>query len=77
MYCWKENLVLIIVGHGGHTHPFLRFPSFLEIQDVPTFHRSIGKAKVLDNFYNQFVYNVYSQSILILKNVYKSGEMQT
>ena len=30
--------------------PFLRFPPFLEIQDVPTFHRSIGKAKVLNNY---------------------------
>ena len=27
------------------TTPFLRFPSFLEIQDVPTFHRSTRKTK--------------------------------
>ena len=60
---------LSIVGKRGHTPPpFLRFPPpFLEMQDVPTFHRSIGKAKVLNNSCNQFVYNFYPQSILILK----------
>ena len=66
-----------VVGKGGHTLPtlfldqppplFLRFPAFLEIQDVPTFHRFIGKTKVLNNYCNQFVYNFYSQSILILE----------
>ena len=38
-----------IVGKGGHTLPFLDQPApfskipppFLEIQDVPTFHRSL------------------------------------
>ena len=55
-----------IVGKGGHTAPFLdqpppflRFPPFLEIQDVPTFHRSIRKTKELNNSSNQFVYNFY------------------
>ena len=56
-----------IVGKGGHTPPFLDHPSFLEIKDVPTFHRSMGKAKVLKNSCNQFVYNSYPQSILILE----------
>ena len=46
--------------------PFSKIPPFLEIQDVPTFHRSIGKTKVLKNSFNQFVYNFYPQSILIL-----------
>ena len=46
--------------------PFLRFPPFREIQDVPTFHRSIWKTKVLNNSCNQFVYNLYPQSISIL-----------
>ena len=54
-----------IVGKGGHTPLFLRFS--LEIQDIPTFHRSIKKAKVLNNSCNQFVYNFYRQSILILE----------
>ena len=34
---------------------FYDSPAFLEIQDVPTFHRSIGKAKVLNNSCNQCV----------------------
>ena len=58
---------LLIVGKGGHTPtPFLDQP-FLEIQDAPTFHRSIGKTKVLNNSCNQFVYHFYPQSILILE----------
>ena len=28
--------------------PFSKIPPFLEIRDVPTFHRSIGKTKVLN-----------------------------
>ena len=64
-----------MVGKGGHTllfldqlpPPFSKIPPFLKIQDVPTFHRSIGKAKVLNNSCNQFVYNFYLQSILILE----------
>ena len=63
----------IIVGKGGHTPPFLDQPpffkirSFLEIQDAPTFHRSIGKTKVLNSSCNQFVYHFYPQSILVLE----------
>ena len=49
-------------------HPLFQDPlPFLEIQNVPVFHRSIKKAKVLNNSYNQFVYNFYPQSILILE----------
>ena len=50
-----------MVGKGGHT------PPFLEIQNVSTFHSSIGKTIVLNNSCNQFVYNFYPQSILILE----------
>ena len=32
---------------------------FLQIKDVPTIHRSIGQTKVLNNSFNQFVYNFY------------------
>ena len=46
---------------------FSKNPSFLEIQDVPTFHRFIGKIKVLNNSCNQFVGNFYTQSILVLE----------
>ena len=72
----------IIVGKGDYTPPppFLRFPTSLEIHHVPTFHRFIGKTKVLDNSCNNFIYNFYPQSILVFdfwKNVYKSGEIQT
>ena len=31
-------------------------PLFLEIQDVPTFHRFLKKTKVLNNSCNQFLY---------------------
>ena len=43
----------------------------------PTFIGLLGKTKVLNNSCNQFVYNLYPQSLLILENIYKSGEMQT
>ena len=43
----------------------------------PTFIGLLGKTKVLNDSCNQFVYNFYPQSILILENIYKSGEMQT
>ena len=64
---------MTIVGKGGHTPlfqinaPFSKIPSFpfLEIQDVPTFHRFIGKTEVLNNSCNQFVYNFYPQSIFV------------
>ena len=39
-----------IVGKGAHAPPpFSKIPPFLEIQDVPTSHRSIRKTKVLNN----------------------------
>ena len=64
-----------IVGKGAHTPPpfsrstplFLRSSPFLEIHDVPTFHRSLRKTKVLNNSCNQFVYHFYPQSILVLE----------
>ena len=63
-----------IVGNGVHTPHFLdqppplsKIPPILEIQDVPTFHRAIGKTKVLNNSCNQFVYHFYPQSILVLE----------
>ena len=73
----KTTLVFLpaTVGKGGHTpHPFLdqppfsKIPIFLEIQDISTFHRPIEKTKVLNNFCNQFLYNFYPQSILILES---------
>ena len=57
-----------IVGKGGHITPFSKFPPFLEIQDVPTFYRAIGKTKVLNEALNRFVYKFYPQSILILED---------
>ena len=56
-----------IVGKGGSYPPFLDQPPFPEIQDVPTFHWSIRKTKVLNNSCQQFVYNFYPQSILTLE----------
>ena len=47
--------------------PFSKFPSFLEIQDGPTFYRPIRKTKVLNESFNRFVYKFYLQSILILE----------
>ena len=75
---WLNSPKDSIDGKGGHTAPpFSKIPPFLEIQDVPTFHRSIRKTKELNNSFKQFAYNFYPQSILFWKNVYKSGEMQT
>ena len=60
-----------IVGKGGHTPfsrstpPFSKIPTFLEIQDVPTFHRPIRKKKAPNNSRNQFLYHFYPQGILI------------
>ena len=60
------------VGHT--TPPFLDQPpfskippNFLEIQDGPTFHRSLRKTELLNNSCNQFVYHFYPQSILVLE----------
>ena len=51
-------------------------PHFLEIQDVPTFYRPIGKTKVLNESSSQLLYKFYPQSILILEEYLQSGEMQ-
>ena len=59
--------IINIVGKGGHTPPVLGQPLFLEMQDVPTFYRSIGKAKVLNESFNRLLYKFYPQSILILE----------
>ena len=56
-----------IVGKGVIPPPLSKIPPFLEIQDVPTFHRFIEKTKVLNNSCNQFVCNFYPQSILVLE----------
>ena len=44
--CYFGRVVRVdMVGRGGHTSlppSCLRFPPFLEIQDVPTFYRYIG-----------------------------------
>ena len=50
-----------IVGKGV-IPLFSKIPPFLEIQEVPTYLRSIGKTKVLNNSCNQFVYISYPQS---------------
>ena len=62
------NQLASIVGKGGHTPPlsrstppFSKIPSFLEMQDLPTFYGPIRK-KVLNNSFDQFVYKVYSQN---------------
>ena len=39
--------VVYIVNKGGHIPPFSEIPPFLEIEDVPTFHRFLGKQKNL------------------------------
>ena len=56
-----------IVGKGVIPPPLSKIHPFLEIQDVPTFHRFIEKTKVLNNSCNQFVCNFYPQSILVLE----------
>ena len=50
---------MCIVGKGDHTPrtflgqpPFSKISPFLEIQDVPTFYRLIGKTKVLNDSFN-------------------------
>ena len=61
-------LLQLIVGKGGHTPPpFSKIPPFQEIHDVPTFHRFIGKTKVMNKSCNQFVCNFYPQRILVLE----------
>ena len=46
---------------------FSKIPPFQEIQDVPIFYRPIRKTKVVNNYFNLFVYNFCPQSILILE----------
>ena len=49
----KTYRLVSAVGKGGHTpSPFSRIPSFLEIEDVPTFYRPIKKKKVLRDSFN-------------------------
>ena len=57
------------VGKRVHTPSplFSKILPSLEIQDVPTFFRLIGKTKVLKDSFNRFVDNFYPQSILILE----------
>ena len=47
------------VGVDQPPPPFFKSSLFLQIKDVPTIHRSIGQTKVLNNTFNQFVYNFY------------------
>ena len=64
----KHFFDTIVVGKEVHTPPpFSKIPPFLEIQDVPTFYRPIRKTKVLNDFFNPFVYKFYPQSILIVE----------
>ena len=64
-YSWLRGVIPPFLDQ--HPPPFSNIPPFLEIQDVPNFHRSATKRKVLNNSCNQFVYHVYPQSILILE----------
>ena len=64
---FHSSCLYTIVGKGDHTPhflaqpppPFAKIPLFLEIQDVPTFYRPIGKTKVLNESFNQLLYNFY------------------
>ena len=47
--------------------PFSKISPFLEIHNVPAFHRFIRETIVLNNLCNQFEYHFYPQSILILE----------
>ena len=60
----------IIVGKGGHTPPPpfpLSMIPLLEIKDVPTLYRPTRKTKVQNESFNQLLYELYPQSILILE----------
>ena len=70
----ENTCARVIVGKGAHnpafsrsTPPLFKDSPFLEIQDVPTFYRPIGKTKVLKDSFNQLAYNFYPKSILILE----------
>ena len=49
--------------------PFSKIPPFLEIQDVPTFHRPIGKTKVLRES-ERFAYNFLSSKYLNFERIF-------
>ena len=51
----------------SHTPPFSKIPTLSRNPNLPTFHRSFGKTKKLNNSCNQFLYHFYSQSILVLE----------
>ena len=67
MYMYICIINIVGKGGGGSYPPFLGQPPFLDIQGVPTFYRSIGKAKVLNESFNGLLYKFYPQSILILE----------
>ena len=46
---------------------FSKISPFLEIHNVPAFHRFIRETIILNNLCNQFEYHFYPQSILILE----------
>ena len=67
VYTMFNSPQLVIVGEGVLTpppfvdqSPFSKIPPFLEIQDVPTFYRSIRKTTVLKDCFNRFLHNFYS-----------------
>ena len=47
--------------------PFSKIPPFQKSKMSPTFHRSLGKTKVLNSSCNQFVYHFYPETILVLE----------
>ena len=66
----KKHCTYIVGKVGGIILPLFWItpsPPFPEIQDVPTFHRSITKIKVMNNSCNKFVYHFCTKSILILE----------
>ena len=69
--CKLILLIYLLMSYSKHSLLYFfivgRSTPFLEIQDAPTFHRFIRKTKVLNNSCNQFVYNFYPQSILVLE----------
>ena len=45
------------LGKESHTAPVYKITSFVEIQDVPIFYKPIVETKVLNDYFNIFVYN--------------------
>ena len=60
-------LTLAFIVSKGRSYLPPPFLHFLEIQDVATFYRPIGKTKVLNESSNRLLYKFYPQSILILE----------